>query len=389
MQTSDDFIIAGGGIGGLTLALALQKNGFSSQIYERDLHFDSRRQGYSLTIQKNGFEALEKLGISENIRKIGNDSIVSGMSTYNNLGEIIFSKLKKHENRYHFNNFAVPRQSLRKCLMNELIPDTIHWNKNIIRYEAISNDPYHIRIIFSDNTSTVGRALIGCDGVRSSIRKQLLGDDLNYLGVWAINGISLHHDNPFLLNQTMQTIDGKSRLFVKPFSVDKCMWQLTFKVPMDDEIYHQLDQNDLEGLLNRVKYVMKDWHEPIPKLINDTQVCDVRGGPIFDRNPLDMISKDVACVTILGDAAHPMSPFKGQGANQALVDAVSLVKYLVEYRTESRGVERAFIEFEKEMLERSRRYVLRSRSSVNFLHTENALLTENMTKFMSDQLILK
>jgi 2-polyprenyl-6-methoxyphenol hydroxylase-like FAD-dependent oxidoreductase len=395
MQTLDTFIIAGGGIGGLATALALQKNGFSSQIYERDRDFNCRRQGYSLTIQIDGFKALEKLGVAGNVRKMGVDSIISGTSTYNNLGEIIFSKPKKlnnsHQfnNDHHFNNFAVPRQSLREYLMNELTTDTVHWNKEITRYEAIPDDPHHVRIYFSDNTSTIGRALIGCDGVRSSIRRQMLGDDLNYLGVWAINGISPHYNNQFLLNQTVQIIDGKSRLFVKPFSIDKCMWQFTFKVPRNDEIYDQLSQNDMEGLLNRAKYATKDWYKPIAKLISDTQPCDVRAGPIFDRDPLDIINKDVAYVTMLGDAVHPMSPFKGQGANQALIDAVSLVECLVKHKGEDRGVENAFFEFETEMLKRSRRYILGSRFAVEFLHTENALLSENMSQFVSGNLILQ
>jgi 2-polyprenyl-6-methoxyphenol hydroxylase-like FAD-dependent oxidoreductase len=387
METSDIFIIVGGGIGGLASALALQKNGFSSEIYERDLNFESRRQGYSLTIQKNGFAALEKLGMGEHVQKMGAESIIFGTYTYNNFGELIFSKPKTHNNRHHFSNFAVPRQSLRACLINELKKDTIHWNKEITRYEAIPDDPNHVRILFSDNTSTLGRAIIGCDGVRSSIRKQMLGDDLNYLGVWAINGISPHHENPFLRNQTIQMIDGKSRLFIKPYSVDKCMWQLTFKVPRNDEIYHQLYQTDLEGLLNQAKYVTNNWHESIATLMNDTPACEVRAGPIYDRDPLEMIEKDMACVTMLGDAVHPMSPFKGQGANQALIDAVSLVKCLVEHKGEDGGVEKAFTEFETEMLHRSRNYILRSRFAVEFLHTEKALLSENMSQFVNGKLV--
>jgi 2-polyprenyl-6-methoxyphenol hydroxylase-like FAD-dependent oxidoreductase len=389
MQTSDIFIIVGGGIGGLALAVALQKRGFSSQIYERDLDFNSRRQGYSLTIQKNGFKALEKLGVAENVRKMGDDSVIAGTSTYNSLGGIILSKSKRRKNNDQFNNFAVSRQYLRACLINELAADTIHWNKEIIRYEAIPGDPHHVQIVFSDNTSIVGRALIGCDGVRSSIRRQMLGDDMNYLGVWAINGISPHHNNQFLINQTVQMIDGKSRLFVKPFSIDKCMWQFTFKVSQDDDLYRQLSQDDNDGLLNRMKDSTRDWHEPIPKLINDTQSCDVRAGPIFDREPLDTISKDMECVTMLGDAVHPMSPFKGQGANQALMDAVSLVEYLVKHRGEDNEVENAFFEFETEMLKRTRRYILWSRSAVKFLHTENALLPDNMSLFASNKLILE
>ena len=387
METSDIFIIVGGGIGGLATALALQKNGFSSEIYERDLDFDSRPQGYSLTIQKNGFAALEELGVGEHVRKMGAESAILGTSTYNNFGELIFSKVKKQNNKHRFTNFAVPRQSLRACLINELKKYTIHWNKEITRYEAIPDDPNHVRILFSDNTSTLGRAIIGCDGVRSSIRKQMLGDDLNYLGVWAINGIAPHHEDPLLRNQTIQMIDGKSRLFIKPYSADKCMWQLTFKVSRNDEIYHQVYQTDFEGLLNQAKSVTNNWHESITKLMNDTPACAIRAGPIYDRDPLEMIEKDTACVTMLGDAVHPMSPFKGQGANQALIDAVSLVKCLVQHKEETGGVEKAFTEFETEMLNRSRHYILRSRFSVEFLHTEKALMNENMSEFVNGKLV--
>ncbi|CAF1244519.1 unnamed protein product [Adineta steineri] len=387
METQDNcLIIAGAGIGGLATALALQRNGLSCQIYERDRDFESRRQGYSLTIQKNGFEALENLGISENVRKLGADSIISGTSTYNSFGEVIFSKPKKHNNKHRFNNFAVARQSLRACLLNELNPDVVHWNKEIIRYESIPENSKYIRIIFSDNTSIIARALIGCDGVRSSIRKQMLGDDLNYLGVWAINGISPHQTNPLILNQTVQILDGKSRLFIKPYSLDKCMWQLTFKVSKDDEIYDQLVQKDFQGLLNKAQSATKDWYESITKLIHDTPINDIRGGPIYDRDPLENIKKDFECVTMLGDAVHPMSPFKGQGANQALMDAVSLVQYILKYGDD---IEKAFIEFETEMLNRSRSYILRSRFAVEFLHTDNALLTENMIEFVHGKLVLK
>ncbi|CAF4208350.1 unnamed protein product, partial [Adineta steineri] len=288
--------------------------------------------------------------------------------------------------KHRFNNFAVARQSLRACLLNELNPDVIHWNKEIIRYESIPENSKYIRIIFSDNTSIIARASIGCDGVRSFIRKQMLGDDLNYLGVWAINGISPHQTNSLILNQTVQMLDGKSRLFIKPYSLDKCMWRLTFKVSKDDEIYDQLVQKDFQGLLNKAKFATKDWYEPITKLIDDTPTNDIRAGPIYDRDPLENIKKDMKCVTLLGDAVHPMSPFKGQGANQALMDAVSLVKYILKY---GEDIEKAFIEFETEMLNRSRSYILRSRFAVEFLHTDNALLTENMIEFVHGKLALK
>lgn len=386
MQNDDRFIIVGGGIGGLASALALQKSGFNVHIYERDTNLNSRRQGYSLTIQKNGFEALHKLGIADEIQQIGNDCLILGMTTYNHLGKIILSKSKRSNRTRRYRNFAVPRQSLRQCLIDKLISDTIHWNKAFVRYETILDDPTHVRVWFSDNTSVIGRALIGCDGVHSCIRKQMLEDNLNYLDVWALNGISSHNNNnQFFRNQTMQILDGKSRLFIKPYLSHQSMWQFTFRVLKDDDIYQQLSQNDSELYLNTVVTATKDWFQPIPEFISGTQLCDIRAGPLFDRDPLDTINKDIACVTMLGDAVHPMSPFKGQGANQALTDAVKLVEYLAKYRDEDKGIERAFLEFENEMLNRSKIHMLRSRTSVQFLHTENALLSENMLQFQSQE----
>ena len=378
MEVQDTFIIIGGGIGGLATALALQKSGYNAKIYERDVHFNSRQQGYSLTIQRNGFKALQKLGIADDVQKLGNDSVIFGMTTYNHLGETILSKSKTNNSNRRYYNFAVQRQSLRQCLMNNLAADTIHWNKSIIQYETILNDPTHIRVSFSDNTFVIGRALIGCDGVHSLVRKQMLNDELNYLDVWAINGISSHNNNnQFFVNQTIQILDGKSRLFIKPFSINQSMWQYTFKAP-------KLSSNDLEEFLNRVRNATKDWFQPIPEFICNTQLCDIRAGPLFDRDPLNVINKDIPCVTMLGDAVHPMSPFKGQGANQALIDAVNLVEYLKQYQDKDKGIEHAFVEFEKEMLNRSKIYMQRSRSAVNFLHTENALLPENMLQFLSE-----
>ena len=378
MERDATFIIAGAGIGGLATALALQNAGLSYRIYERDPTFESRRQGYSLTIQENGFRALEDLGVGEIVQEKGADSMISGTSTYNSAGELILSKVKRSAERFH--NFAVARQYLRACLLNALKSDTIQWNKDIIRYDSAPNDSKQVRVHFADGSSAVGRALIGCDGVRSAIRRQMLGDHLNYLGVWAINGIAPHGKNPCIVNQTVQMLDGRSRLFIKPYSMDQSMWQLTFPMRVDEVI------GDSMALLNRAKEAIREWHEPITRLIHDTAVEDIRAGPIFDREPLEAIEKDVACVTMLGDAVHPMSPFKGQGANQALMDAVSVVEYLMKHVDEDGGIEKAFVEFETEMLRRSQRCVLRSRSAVEFLHSDDALLTEKMSQFVGGKI---
>ncbi|KAL0478057.1 hypothetical protein AKO1_012915 [Acrasis kona] len=363
---SSDFIIAGGGIGGIATAIALQKHGYNAVVFERDKDFSSRSQGYSLTIQHNGYRALEKLGVAQRVKDLSDGLEITGSTVMRSDGHTISSTKSNH---FRFKNFIVSRQELRKCLLDALLPNTIFWGKEIVDYRTT---PDGVSVLFSDGSYKQGRALIGCDGVRSEVSKRLVKSELRYLGVWAINGMSPHHGNELIADKSMQVLDGDNRVFIKPFNKQKCMWQLTFKVENAVSL-SELCQDDL---LQKSIAITKDWFRPVSLLISETMACDLRAGPIYDRDPLSKISKDHPYVTVLGDAIHPMSPFKGQGANQALCDSISLVESLLN----NSDVAEAFVEYEREMLLRTRRLVLGSREAVRFLHTHDALTKRSNRK---------
>jgi salicylate hydroxylase len=222
--------------------------------------------------------------------------------------------------------------------------------------------------------------VVGADGIRSSVRKQLIGDDvspLRYLDCMVILGICpLENVDEHLLldGETLfQTANGNERIYMMPYSPTTIMWQLSF--PLPEEQAKELNRLGPQALKEEALRRCPAWHDPIPQILAETPVSLISGYPAYDR---DLLTSELlpaeSRVTLIGDAAHPMSPFKGQGANQALLDALSLARAI--YRTaatDEGSVKNALREFEAEMLPRSAVKVKASAEAASFLHTDIAI----------------
>ena len=155
------------------------------------------------------------------------------------------------------------------------------------------------------------------------------------------------------------------------------MWQFSFPLPEAEAkaLSAQGAQALKEEACRRAK-----WHEPIPQILSATLPTHISGYPVYDRELLkpELLEK-AGPFTLIGDAAHPMSPFKGQGANQALLDALALARHisvgcgsLSKWR--EKGVrETVLTEFEEEILVRSASKVKDSAEAVEFLHSKDVL----------------
>jgi len=193
--------------------------------------------------------------------------------------------------------------------------------------EISHNEKWHIELEFQvGNTIKKSHAdlIVGADGIRSLVREEFIWEGtspLQYLGCIVILGIcplKKLSENPLLDGATVfQTVNGNERIYMMPYDRDNIMWQMSFPIPEDEAKI--LNKNGSEALREEGLSRLWDWHEPIPEILKSTDAPLISGYPVYDREILKPeFLENLWNVTLLWDAMHPMSPFKWQGANQAI-----------------------------------------------------------------------
>ena len=378
--------IIGAGIGGIALAVACLHRGIPFTIFEKDNSFDERSQGYGLTLQQAS-KAIEAFGIF-NLK----DGVVSTRHAVHDpdgkiLGEWGMRKWMETENNKPPNrtNIHIARQSLRLALLEELGGNSaIHWGHQLSSIQKIENDQFELS--FNEKGKITADLIVGADGIRSSVRKLVFGEEINplkYLDCIVILGIcplkNLENIESDLLDSAtvFQTANGNERIYMMPFDAESIMWQLSF--PMSENEAIKLSQLGAKALKEEA-IRRTPWHNPIPQILQATDEIKISGYPVYDRELLNLESlKKSGNITLIGDAAHPMSPFKGQGANQALLDAINLARAIFKgcksaAHWKKMGLRESVLNtFEEEMLQRTATKVEESAEAAKFLHSEIAL----------------
>lgn len=379
--------IIGAGIGGVALAVACLHRGIPFTLYERDSSFDARAQGYGLTLQQasNAIKGLGLLSLKDGVNSTrhvvhsteGKEITEWGMRTHSNI--------KKSPRR---KNVHIPRQALRLALLEQLGDhDIVQWGHRLVCFKQCEDKSVELSFqVNKEMKNAKADLVVGADGIRSVVRSMLIGEDitpLRYLGYVVILGIcsleALKGVESSLLDSAtvFQTLNGHERIYMMPYSVDSVMWQLSFPMPEDEAkaLSAQGAQALKEEACRRTQ-----WHKPIPQILSATLPAQISGYPLYDRELLKSeILEKAEAFTLIGDAAHPMSPFKGQGANQALLDALALARNISTactplYKWRETGVRKIVLtKFEEEMLARSASKVKDSAEAVELLHSKDVL----------------
>ena len=378
--------IIGAGIGGVALAVACLHRRIPFTLYEKDKSFDARAQGYGLTLQQasNAIKGLGLFSLKEGCNSTRHVVHTTDGKEITEWGARTHSNIKKSPKRI---NVHIPRQALRRAMLEQLGDDVVQWGHRLLGFKQCEDKGVELSFQVNGEMKNVKADLVvGADGIRSVVRSLIVGEDitpLRYLGFVVILGICslealIGVESSLLdLSTVFQTVNGSERIYVMPYSLDSVMWQLSFPMP---EVEAKALSSKGAKSLKEEACRRAQWHTPIPQILSATLVTQISGYPVYDRELLkEELLEKAGAVTLIGDAAHPMSPFKGQGANQALLDALSLARNISIACTafskwRETGVrESVLTQFEEEMLARSASKVKDSAEAVEFLHSKSVL----------------
>jgi 2-polyprenyl-6-methoxyphenol hydroxylase-like FAD-dependent oxidoreductase len=319
--SSRPILIAGGGIGGLTAGIALRRAGFDVRVFERAPQI--QEVGAGLTIQSNAVLALRRLGLDQALvesgRRLGSGSVrrpdgrLISRADLEEVGRAVGAPV-----------VAIHRATLQRLLLETLGPDAVETGREVTAYEE---RPDGVALVFRDGSRTEGSLLIGADGIRSAVRAQMLGDgEPLYAGYTCWRGVTV--EGGPAAEGSSETWGRGRRFGIVPIERDRIYWFATLNTPAGGR--------DEPG---KVRPLLEDlftgWHPPIAEVLAATPETAILRNDILHRLPAPRwVGGRVA---LLGDAAHPMTPNLGQGACQAVEDAVLLADCLARNPADPAG----------------------------------------------------
>jgi salicylate hydroxylase len=309
--------IIGGGIGGLATANALLKKRFNVQVYERAKVL--RPIGAGLSLTPNGLNSLNAVqpGIAELLIKAGRS--IETMTLKRSTGETIASQPMEIMQKYGQPMLSIQWSKLQAILVSLLPPEIIHLQHRCVGFEQQDNC---VKAYFAGGKTVQVDLLIGADGINSVVRQGLIGDKFpSYAGRMSWRGVTQYFHKQLSPNATtfITAPDGKNFMLMD-VGEGFTFWGAG-ALSADDYVYERTTDAK-----TRVLETFAEWAEPVEAIIAATPEADIVERPICDRPPLKYWSQ--GRVTLLGDAAHPVVPSLGQGANMAFEDAYELAECL-------------------------------------------------------------
>jgi 2-polyprenyl-6-methoxyphenol hydroxylase-like FAD-dependent oxidoreductase len=311
-EANVDILIQGAGIGGLTLAIAMIRKGYTVRIVERASGLSE--VGAGIWMAANPMQIFDRLGLAEKIMAAGWTVHRITLQDYN--GDILqASDLSAVAKLFGFETVALHRSALQRVLSEQLPSDVVTFGaeaKNLKRgTDAVS-------VLLTDGSTINAKIVVGADGIHSQIRKLAsLGGKTRYSGSSSYRAITKGANLLFPeLNHDAYEIWGKGcRLGFSKINAADYYWYMTFDSEPNKTTSPKARRAHAESLFR--KFFPK-W----TPLLENTQSDEILQTDIADLKPLKSWSSDR--IGLLGDAAHATTPNLGQGGAMAVEDAYSL-----------------------------------------------------------------
>ncbi|MGY3528499.1 alpha/beta hydrolase fold domain-containing protein [Bradyrhizobium sp. USDA 4452] len=353
-------LIAGGGIGGLTTAIALRHQGVDALVLEQAKGLSEI--GAGIQIAANAAIVLRELGLETAIRSVG---VKPQSYDYRDLrsGKMMYQAPLGDEAA---RRYGAPMYNIHRADLVQILSDAVPAESKRLgaRCVAVSQDAGGVEAKLANGEIVRGDVLVGCDGIHSVVRQHLRGPEQKHFAnilMWRslipaerLEGLNLEERGNYWF--------GPGRTLITYWVRPKNLYSILASVPAQEVTRESWDES---GDTSEMLRSFEDAEPRARKMLEQCRSAFITG--MYYRDPIDSWSS--GRITLLGDAAHPMVPFLAAGAGQSIEDAWTLARVLSRRQDDVPG---ALREYEQRRLPRTTRIQAGARAVVKLMHETEA-----------------